>query len=106
MIRVEKDAQRTDAYQESRNLMLSPTTHAVPILQASRSWRTTSAARTAPPWGQVDRDQLFYLMARGLSRGEAERLIVEASSRTCSTASARARCEALGEALEARIPQA
>src|SRR3990172_8932903 len=26
--------------------------------------------------GQVDREQLFYLMARGLSRAEAERLIV------------------------------
>ena len=31
MIRVEKDAQKTNAYQECRNLMLSPTTHAVPI---------------------------------------------------------------------------
>ena len=31
MIRVEKDAQKTNAYQENRNLMLSPTTHAVPI---------------------------------------------------------------------------
>src|SRR5690348_5976049 len=29
MIRVEKDAQKTNAYQECRNLMLSPTTHAV-----------------------------------------------------------------------------
>ena len=27
MIRVEKDAQKTNAYQENRNLMLSPTTH-------------------------------------------------------------------------------
>src|SRR5437016_2569170 len=31
MIRVERDAQKTNAYQENRNLMLSPTTHAVPI---------------------------------------------------------------------------
>ena len=31
MIRVEPDAQKTNAYQENRNLMLSPTTHAVPI---------------------------------------------------------------------------
>ena len=30
MIRVEEDAQKTNAYQECRNLMLSPTTHAVP----------------------------------------------------------------------------
>jgi hypothetical protein len=46
MIRVEKDAQKTNAYQECRNLMLSPTTHAVPI-PGSRSWPTTCAARTA-----------------------------------------------------------
>ena len=48
MIRVEPDAQKTNAYQECRNLMLSPTAHAVPI-PGSRSWRTTCAARTAPP---------------------------------------------------------
>src|SRR5215207_385618 len=75
MIRVEKDAQRTNAYQENRNLMLSPTTHAVPIpgLEIlANDVRCTHGATV----GQVDRDQLFYLMARGLSRGEAERLIV------------------------------
>ena len=27
--------------------------------------------------GQINEEHLFYLMARGLSRGEAERLIVE-----------------------------
>src|SRR5204862_1148855 len=31
MIRVEPDAQKTNAYQENRNLMLSPSPHAVPI---------------------------------------------------------------------------
>src|SRR5207244_3530261 len=31
MIRVEPEAQKTNAYQENRNLMLSPTTHAIPI---------------------------------------------------------------------------
>src|SRR5664279_41913 len=31
MIRVEPEAQKTNAYQECRNLMLSPTAHAVPI---------------------------------------------------------------------------
>jgi Fe-S cluster assembly protein SufD len=75
MIRVEKDAQRTNAYQENRNLMLSPTTHAVPIpgLEIlANDVRCTHGATV----GQVDREQLFYLMARGLSRAEAERLIV------------------------------
>jgi Fe-S cluster assembly protein SufD len=68
MIRVEEDAQRTNAYQENRNLMLSPTTHAVPIpgLEIlANDVRCTHGATV----GQVDREQLFYLMARGLSRG-------------------------------------
>jgi Fe-S cluster assembly protein SufD len=105
MIRVEKDAQRTNAYQENRNLMLSPTTHAVPIpgLEIlANDVRCTHGATV----GQVDREQLFYLMARGLSRGEAERLIVRGFfSDVLDRIELEPVREALGEALEARIPQ-
>ena len=46
MIRVEEDAQKTNAYQENRNLLLSK--RRMPTRSpASRSWPTTSAARTA-----------------------------------------------------------
>src|ERR671911_253730 len=106
MIRVEEDAQRTNAYQENRNLMLSPTTHAVPIpgLEIlANDVRCTHGATV----GQVDRDQLFYLMARGLSRGEAERLIVRGFfTDVLDRVELEPVREALGEALEARIPQA
>jgi Fe-S cluster assembly protein SufD len=106
MIRVEKAAQRTNAYQENRNLMLSPTTHAVPIpgLEIlANDVRCTHGATV----GQVDRDQLFYLMARGLSRGEAERLIVRGFfTDVLDRVELEPVREALGEALEARIPQA
>jgi Fe-S cluster assembly protein SufD len=105
MIRVEKDAQRTNAYQENRNLMLSPTTHAVPIpgLEIlANDVRCTHGATV----GQVDREQLFYLMARGLSRAEAERLIVRGFfSDVLDRIELEPVREALGEALEARIPQ-
>jgi Fe-S cluster assembly protein SufD len=105
MIRVEEDAQRTNAYQENRNLMLSPTTHAVPIpgLEIlANDVRCTHGATV----GQVDREQLFYLMARGLSRGEAERLIVRGFfSDVLDRIELEPVREALGEALEARIPQ-
>ena len=47
MIKVERDAQRTNAYQENRNLLLSPDAHADSI-PASRSSPTTCAAPTAP----------------------------------------------------------
>jgi Fe-S cluster assembly protein SufD len=106
MIRVEEDAQRTNAYQENRNLMLSPTTHAVPIpgLEIlANDVRCTHGATV----GQVDREQLFYLMARGLSRGEAERLIVRGFfTDVLDRIELEPLREALGEALEARIPQA
>jgi Fe-S cluster assembly protein SufD len=105
MIRVEEDAQRTNAYQENRNLMLSPTTHAVPIpgLEIlANDVRCTHGATV----GQVDREQLFYLMARGLSRGEAERLIVRGFfTDVLDRIELEPVREALGEALEARIPQ-
>src|SRR5215218_8107881 len=106
MIRVEEDAQRTNAYQENRNLMLSPMTHAVPIpgLEIlANDVRCTHGATV----GQVDREQLFYLMSRGLSRGEAERLIVRGFfSDVLDRIELEPVREALGEALEARIPQA
>ena len=75
MIRVENEAQQTNAYQENRNLMLSPKAHAdsIPGLEIlANDVRCTHGSTT----GQVDREQLFYLMARGLSRQEAERIIV------------------------------
>jgi Fe-S cluster assembly protein SufD len=105
MIRVEKDAQKTNAYQENRNLMLSETAHAdsIPGLEIlANDVRCTHGATL----GQVDREQLFYLMARGLSRSEAERLIVRGFFQDVldriELAPVR---EALGAALEARIPQ-
>jgi len=105
MIRVERDAQKTNAYQENRNLMLSPTAHAVPIpgLEIlANDVRCTHGATV----GRVDRDQLFYLMARGLPRAEAERLIVRGFFEDVL---ARVELEpvrqALAETLEARIPQ-
>jgi Fe-S cluster assembly protein SufD len=105
MIRVEPNAQKTNAYQECRNLMLSPTTHAVPIpgLEImANDVRCTHGATV----GRVDREQLFYLMARGLSRPEAERLIVRGFFQDVldriELAPVR---EAVTAALEARIPQ-
>jgi Fe-S cluster assembly protein SufD len=75
VIRVDKGAQKTDAYQENRNLLLSTDAQATPIpgleIEAN-DVRCTHGATV----GQVDSGQLFYLMARGLSRAEAQRLIV------------------------------
>jgi Fe-S cluster assembly protein SufD len=76
MIRVDPGAQGTDAFQESRNLLLSPDAHAdsIPGLEIEADdVRCTHAAAIA----QIDRDQLFYLTSRGLDPAEAKRLIIE-----------------------------
>jgi Fe-S cluster assembly protein SufD len=106
MIRVEPNAQKTNAYQECRNLMLSPTAHAVPIpgLEIlANDVRCTHGATV----GRVDREQLFYLMSRGLTRQEAERLIVRGFFQdVLDRIELEPVREAVTAALEARIPQA
>src|SRR4051794_31470048 len=105
MIRVEPTAQKTNAYQECRNLMLSPTAHAVPIpgLEImANDVRCTHGATVS----RVDREQLFYLMARGLPRAEAERMIVRGFFQdVLDRIELEPVREAVTAALEARIPQ-
>ena len=62
---VDPGAQKTDAFQESRNLLISKRAHAdaIPGLEIqANDVRCTHAAAVA----QVDPDQLFYLRSRGL----------------------------------------
>jgi Fe-S cluster assembly protein SufD len=76
MIKVDPDAQQTDAFQESRNLLLSTKAHAdaIPGLEIEADdVRCTHAAAVA----QVDREQLYYLASRGLPTEVATRLVVE-----------------------------
>jgi Fe-S cluster assembly protein SufD len=106
MIRVEEGAQKTNAYQENRNLLLSDKAHAdsIPGLEImANDVRCTHGATL----GKVNREELFYLMARGLSRAEAERLIVRGFFQdVLDRIDLEPVREALGAALEARIPQA
>lgn len=76
MIRVDVDAQGTDAFQESRNLLLSREAHAdaIPGLEIEADdVRCTHAAAVA----QMDREQLYYLTSRGLPPATARGLIIE-----------------------------
>jgi Fe-S cluster assembly protein SufD len=76
MIKVDPGAQQTDAFQESRNLLLSTEAHAdaIPGLEIlADDVRCTHAAAIA----QIDRDQLFYLTSRGLEQAAAKSLIIE-----------------------------
>jgi len=75
LIRVEPDAHRTDAYQKVRNLLLSDDAEAnsMPGLEImADDVRCTHGATS----GQMDEEELFYMLSRGIPRREAQQLIV------------------------------
>jgi len=75
IIRVHPGAQKTDAYQTNRNLLLSPKAHAdsLPNLEIQADDVKCSHGASV---GELDAEAKFYLMSRGLSRIAAERLVV------------------------------
>ncbi len=75
IIRVHPGAQRTDAYQTNRNLLLSGDARAdsLPNLEIEADDVKCSHGATV---GELDEDAKFYLMSRGLTRLQAERLVV------------------------------
>lgn len=76
VINVRKGSKRTDAYQENRNLLLSKRARSdsIPILEIDNDdVRCTHGSAT----GQVDQEELFYVMAHGLNKNDAARMLVE-----------------------------
>ncbi len=75
LIKIEKEAQQTDSYLADHTLMLSPDSlaNSIPSLQIEANDVKASHGATV---GQIDEEQLFYMMARGLSREQSEHLIV------------------------------
>ena len=69
-------ANYTDAYQKNDNLVLSERAHAdtLPGLEIQAHEVRCTHGATA---GKIDPEQVFYLMSRGMSYAQAERLIVE-----------------------------
>ena len=75
LIVVDPDAQQTDAYQSNRNLMLSDEAeaHSLPGLEIqANDVRCTHGATSA----RIDREQEFYLEARGIKPAQAQELLV------------------------------
>jgi Fe-S cluster assembly protein SufD len=76
MIRVHPGAQKTDAYQQNRNLLLSDDARAdsIPNLEiGANDVRCSHGATVAP----LDEDEVFYLQSRGMARPEATKIIVD-----------------------------
>lgn len=75
LIRVDPGAHMTDAYQKVRNLLLSDDAEAnsAPGLEIEAdNVRCTHGATS----GQIEQEELFYLMSRGISKRAAQKLIV------------------------------
>jgi Fe-S cluster assembly protein SufD len=76
LIRIEKGAARSDAYQANRNLVLSDHAKAtsIPMLEIDNNdVRCTHGATVGP----VDPQHLFYLRSRGIPETTAKRMIVQ-----------------------------
>ncbi|MDU5946171.1 MAG: SufD family Fe-S cluster assembly protein, partial [Paenibacillus macerans] len=73
--KIEKGATKADGQQTEKVLMLSPKARgdANPILLIDEDDVTAGHAASV---GQVNPEQIYYLMSRGISRAEAERLII------------------------------
>jgi Fe-S cluster assembly protein SufD len=105
MIRVDPGAQQTDAFQESRNLLLSKKSHAdaIPGLEIeANDVRCTHAAAVA----QVDAEQLYYLRSRGLGDAEAKGMIIDGFLQELVERLAEGPIrESVSEALETRLAE-
>jgi len=75
-IKVWPAAQKTNAYQANRNLLLSKHARAdsIPGLEIEADDVRCTHGATA---GQLPEEYVFYLMARGINRPNAERLVVQ-----------------------------
>ncbi|MGQ9839766.1 MAG: Fe-S cluster assembly protein SufD [Anaerolineae bacterium] len=75
-IKVYPGAQKTNAYQANRNLMLSKQARAdsIPGLEIEADDVRCTHGATA---GQIPEEYIFYLMARGIDRGNAAHMIVQ-----------------------------
>ena len=76
MVKIGKEARKTDSFLEMRVLLLDKKSSAVaePKLEIENNDVKASHAATV---GKIDEDQIFYLGSRGIERDEANKLIVE-----------------------------
>lgn len=78
---VEKDAQKTDAFQQNNNILIDDkaTINAKPQLEIFADDVKCSHGCTI---GQLDKDALFYLRSRGIAKKEAQALLMYAFANT------------------------
>ncbi|MGR3178661.1 MAG: Fe-S cluster assembly protein SufD [Candidatus Anammoxibacter sp.] len=76
LIKIDPGAQHTDSYMGNHNLLLSDNAKAdsIPVLEIEADEIKATHGVTV---GQVDKEQMFYLMSRGLNESDAKKLIAD-----------------------------
>lgn len=76
LVDIEKDAHDSDSFLSEHAMLLNPgaRANAIPSLQIKNANVRAGHGATV---GQIDEEQIFYLMTRGLSESEARKIIVE-----------------------------
>ncbi len=76
LIRIEKKGQTSHAYQKNQNLILSKDTfvESKPFLEILANDVFCTHGSTT---GRLNEDQLYYLQSRGISKNEAQKLLVK-----------------------------
>ena len=71
---VRKDAQKTDAKQSSNNLLLSENA-LIDTKPQLEIWDDDVKCTHGATIGRIDKEALFYLQSRGVSRAEAQNIL-------------------------------
>lgn len=103
LVYVARDAQRTDARQQSRNLLLSETAHILTMPQLEIYADDVKCSHGATV-GQMDAEAILYMRQRGLSEAQARRLQIEGfAGDVVSRCGIEPLCEAIMRQAEAKI---
>jgi len=106
-VHIRAAATGTETYEINRNLLLTEGARAVSVPNLEIETGEVAGAGHASATGRFDDEQLFYLMARGITEGEARKLVVRGFfAELINKIPVEELRERLGDAIEARLVKA
>ena len=75
-LKISESSLKCEATQENRNLLLSEDAKAESIPELEILTNDVEKCSHGVTMGQIDKDQIYYLMSRGLTRQESEQIII------------------------------
>ncbi len=104
---IRPEATGTDTYERNRNLLLTDGARADSVPNLEIETGEVVGAGHASATGRFDDEQLFYLMARGITEGEARKLVVRGFfAELINKIPVEELRTRLGDAIEARLAEA